>query len=184
MNLDTSLKDEICRYAALNDINKVILFGSRARGTNKERSDVDLAVSGGNPRKLVISPVHKTAISAWTNNGLSRVTLTKEVKEKKLVQAIDVYESDFGKVDLIPSRYLIAQTATDPITGESLNFDLSGVSLLLDPSYLKLAWLRPFTKEKLPKLADATAGVIKGEVTLECRGEQGQAIINGTLSGT
>ncbi len=52
MNLDTSLKDEICRYAALNDINKVILFGSRARDTNKERSDVDLAVSGGNPRRF------------------------------------------------------------------------------------------------------------------------------------
>ncbi len=28
MNLNTSLKDEICRYAALNDIEKVILFGS------------------------------------------------------------------------------------------------------------------------------------------------------------
>ena len=30
------------------DIQKVILFGSRARGDNWERSDIDLAVCGGN----------------------------------------------------------------------------------------------------------------------------------------
>ncbi|MBR6122331.1 nucleotidyltransferase domain-containing protein, partial [Candidatus Saccharibacteria bacterium] len=29
-------------------LDKVILFGSRARGTNRERSDIDLAVSGEN----------------------------------------------------------------------------------------------------------------------------------------
>lgn len=29
-------------------IRKVILFGSRARGTHTERSDIDIAVSGGN----------------------------------------------------------------------------------------------------------------------------------------
>lgn len=30
------------------DIQKVILFGSRARGTHTGRSDIDIAVSGGN----------------------------------------------------------------------------------------------------------------------------------------
>ena len=29
-------------------LDRVILFGSRARGTNRERSDIALAVSGGN----------------------------------------------------------------------------------------------------------------------------------------
>lgn len=29
-------------------IQRVILFGSRARGTHTERSDIDIAVSGGN----------------------------------------------------------------------------------------------------------------------------------------
>ena len=37
----------IRRYAAANGLQKVILFGSRACGTNAPRSDVDLAVSGG-----------------------------------------------------------------------------------------------------------------------------------------
>lgn len=47
-NLDKRVEDDIVRIAKENDIKKVILFGSRARGTNSERSDIDLAVSGGN----------------------------------------------------------------------------------------------------------------------------------------
>ncbi len=38
---------EIVNLAKKNGIKKVILFGSRAKGTNTERSDIDLAVSGG-----------------------------------------------------------------------------------------------------------------------------------------
>lgn len=38
---------EIIQLAKQYDIQKVILFGSRARGDNWERSDIDLAVSGG-----------------------------------------------------------------------------------------------------------------------------------------
>ena len=38
---------DIIRFAGERDVDRVILFGSRARRTNSERSDVDIAVSGG-----------------------------------------------------------------------------------------------------------------------------------------
>lgn len=38
---------EIKQLAKKYDIQKVILFGSRARGDFRERSDIDLAVTGG-----------------------------------------------------------------------------------------------------------------------------------------
>ncbi|MDO4280052.1 MAG: nucleotidyltransferase domain-containing protein [Peptococcaceae bacterium] len=38
---------EICAFARARALEQVILFGSRAKGTHTERSDVDLAVSGG-----------------------------------------------------------------------------------------------------------------------------------------
>ena len=38
---------EIIELAKMFGIHKVILFGSRAKGTFQERSDIDLAVSGG-----------------------------------------------------------------------------------------------------------------------------------------
>lgn len=43
---DVVLKD-ITMFAERNSVDKVILFGSRARETNTERSDIDLAVYGG-----------------------------------------------------------------------------------------------------------------------------------------
>ena len=46
-NLDKKIKDEIIELAKKRDIQKIILFGSRARGDNHERSDIDIAASGG-----------------------------------------------------------------------------------------------------------------------------------------
>ncbi len=38
----------VCCCGKMYGVKKVILFGSRASGDNWERSDVDLAISGGN----------------------------------------------------------------------------------------------------------------------------------------
>jgi predicted nucleotidyltransferase len=51
-NLEKKVEDEIIEIAKKNNIEKVILFGSRARGNNSERSDIDLAVSGGDALKF------------------------------------------------------------------------------------------------------------------------------------
>ena len=48
MNLRDDIKESIIALAKAHDVDKVILFGSRARGDNRERSDIDLAISGGN----------------------------------------------------------------------------------------------------------------------------------------
>ena len=45
--IKTSLLQSINEFAKKYNIQKVVLFGSRARGDHKERSDIDLAVSGG-----------------------------------------------------------------------------------------------------------------------------------------
>ena len=48
VNLKESVISEIKALAIKCGVEKVILFGSRARGDNKERSDIDLAIEGGN----------------------------------------------------------------------------------------------------------------------------------------
>lgn len=40
--------EQIRALAEQYDLQRVVLFGSRARGDYKERSDIDLAVRGGN----------------------------------------------------------------------------------------------------------------------------------------
>lgn len=46
-DLPENIKDEIAEYAEKYGVTKVILFGSRARCTNHERSDIDIAVADG-----------------------------------------------------------------------------------------------------------------------------------------
>lgn len=46
-DLPERLVNEISRFAKESGIRKIILFGSRARGTNTKRSDIDIAVYGG-----------------------------------------------------------------------------------------------------------------------------------------
>ncbi len=47
-SLSKTIKSEIIDLALQCKLDKVILFGSRARGDNHERSDIDLAIQGGN----------------------------------------------------------------------------------------------------------------------------------------
>lgn len=52
---------EICDLARKNNVDKVILFGSRARGDYKTKSDIDLAFSGGNWVKFTLAVDEETS---------------------------------------------------------------------------------------------------------------------------
>ena len=47
-NLSDNIVSEIAAVADRYNIKKIVLFGSRAKGTNSKTSDIDLAVYGGN----------------------------------------------------------------------------------------------------------------------------------------
>jgi len=74
---DRVLKDIISK-AEENRIEKVILFGSRARGTNRERSDIDIAVSGGDFDGFYWS-INETS---WTLLSFDIVELDKGISEE------------------------------------------------------------------------------------------------------
>lgn len=46
-NIPDRIIKELTQFARRYDVCKLILFGSRARGTHTERSDIDIAVYGG-----------------------------------------------------------------------------------------------------------------------------------------
>ena len=46
-NLKIAVSNSIVELAKKYNLSRVILYGSRARGDNHERSDIDLAVEGG-----------------------------------------------------------------------------------------------------------------------------------------
>lgn len=65
MILNTGIKpmviQEICELAQSYNVEKVILFGSRARGDYKRVSDIDLAVSGGNFVRFAVDVDEETS---------------------------------------------------------------------------------------------------------------------------
>ncbi|MBR2036600.1 MAG: nucleotidyltransferase domain-containing protein [Lachnospiraceae bacterium] len=82
--LNTGIKinviKEIKSFAIKHGIQKVILFGSRARGDYKERSDIDLAIVGGNGDLFALD------VDEYTSTLLMYdvVNLDKSVQEELL----------------------------------------------------------------------------------------------------
>lgn len=74
---DRVLKDIISMAKKCN-IQKVILFGSRARGTHKERSDIDIAVSGGDFDEFYWTVNEE----AWTLLMFDIIDLNKRISDE------------------------------------------------------------------------------------------------------
>lgn len=53
--------EEICDIARKYSVKKVILFGSRARGNFKEKSDINLAVKGGDFIRFMLDVNEETS---------------------------------------------------------------------------------------------------------------------------
>ena len=65
MLANTGIKDqvqeEICRFAEKHQLDRVVLFGSRARGDYHRASDIDLAVWGGSIVRFAMDVDEKTS---------------------------------------------------------------------------------------------------------------------------
>lgn len=55
--IKTALIDELIDMAHKYNVDKLILFGSRARGDFKRKSDIDLAFSGGKASEFILSVI-------------------------------------------------------------------------------------------------------------------------------
>ncbi|RMD73093.1 MAG: phage head protein [Cyanobacteria bacterium J149] len=107
--------------------------------------------NGGRPKDVYVNSSQKRKISAFTASSTKNV----DANDKKLVNSVDVYESDFG----VLSIHLDAYMPSDQV-------------LIADKSMFAVAQLRPFTVEDYPSIGSYVAKVIEGELTLECNNEK------------
>lgn len=115
---------------------------------------------GGTPKFVMGSPVNKRLISK-TFTGYA--TKYKSADDKKIVSAIDVYESDFGQVQIVPNRF---QRASD--------------LFILDPDMLTLVTLQPTRQLDLARTGHTDNKLIQTEYTLRIDNEKGIGIIADT----
>jgi len=126
--------------------------------------------SGGSPTMLVVPPNQKIKVSAFSGIAANRVNTPNAgttTKAASIVGAADVYLSDFGMLSVIPERFMTSDYASN--NGEQ--------ALILDPTMLSLATLRPFQSNLLAKDGDSEKHQMLTELTLQVNNEAAHAIV-------
>ncbi len=118
----------------------------------------DCWVSGGNPRLVITDMPHKQIAAAFS--GLATARRESGDKRLTIVAGADIYVSDAGEVQFVPSRFCSARDA-----------------LVIDPDYWAVAELDPMKVIDLAKTGLATRKAIYQEVTLVSRNEAASAAV-------
>ena len=96
INMKYNLPDRILRelsfLAKKYSVTKIILFGSRARGTNTERSDIDIAVYGGDFDHFYWDVKEKTHTLLMFDIVQADAPISDQLKEEIEKDGIVIYE--------------------------------------------------------------------------------------------
>jgi hypothetical protein len=111
---------------------------------------------GGNPDMIMVGPFNKTVISGFTGNA----TRIDRSEDRRIVAAVDVYESDFGTHKIVANRF-------------SRERDCH----VLDTSMWAVAYLRKMQTIDLAKTGDAEKAMVLAEYTLEARNQASSGIV-------
>ena len=91
-NLPDRILRELSSFAQKYSITKIILFGSRARGTNTERSDVDIAVYGGDFDSFYWDVKEKTNSLLMFDIVQADAAISDELKQEIERDGVIIYE--------------------------------------------------------------------------------------------
>lgn len=117
---------------------------------------------GANPNTFIVPPAIKRTISTFNGRSSSQVMVGKT----EVVATVDIIATDFGRLKVMPSRYIPTDT-----------------SLLLDPQYIAVGFFRSFRQFKLAKIGDAETRTILAEYGVEMRNPLAHILFNGVKQG-
>ena len=96
LNMNYNLPDRVLRelsyFAQKYSIEKIILFGSRALGTNAERSDIDIAVYGGDFDHFYWDVKEKVHSLLMFDIVQADVAVSDELKQEIGRDGVTIYE--------------------------------------------------------------------------------------------
>jgi hypothetical protein len=118
--------------------------------------------NGASPSLMVVSSAIKRTISTFAGRATSQVMVGKT----EVVATVDIIATDFGRIKVIPSRWVAAD-----------------VSFILDPDYLAVAFFRNFRQYPLAKVGDAETRMILAEWGVEVRNPMAHVLFNGVKQG-
>jgi len=124
-------------------------------------------VEGGEPKYALCSAINKRLISKSFDGYATKY---KQADDKKLVNSIDIYESDFGQVQIVPDRFL---GNTNLVAGGNAIF-------FIDPDHVKISELQPTRQLELARTGHTQNRLIQCESCVEVGNEAAHAAIYDT----
>tara|TARA_S200002703_G_scaffold58275_1_gene50662 strand:- start:1465 stop:2424 length:960 start_codon:yes stop_codon:yes gene_type:complete len=111
---------------------------------------------GATPSIVLCGSSQKQTISTFTGNA----TRFKEAEDSKLNAAIDVYVSDFGELQIVPSRHIRSRDV-----------------FVLDPSYAEIAYLQTAKQKPLARTGLSERRLISAEWGLQITSEKAHGVV-------
>ena len=112
--------------------------------------------AGAEPSIVVCGSGVKQEISTFTGNA----TKYKDITDKTLSAAIDVYVSDFGELQIVPDRFSRGRDC-----------------LVLDPNYARVAYLKPTSQKPLARTGHSERRLISVEYGLQVDNEAAHGVV-------
>jgi hypothetical protein len=128
---------------------------------------------GGKTDLIVMNGAYKRQFSALTTSNTRNVLAT----DKKLVIGVDVYDSDFGLMPIQLNRWSPVSANTASASANAT--DVTGRIWFLERAKVRLAWFRPLAHRLMGTRGDATAGQVRGELTLEVANQKALGVMKG-----
>ena len=145
-----------------------------------ELSDVDdimqtIYEQGGKATTLMTSPKNKRELSSKAH-GTAQNTVRNLDDSGKIRQSIELFDSDFGSIQIVPNYIMGLDFNTGSgATTNSKDF----TALVYDPSFFKIATLRPLQETEVGQQGDSTIGQIVEECTLAVSSPKSAGMIVG-----
>lgn len=120
--------------------------------------------NGAKMSKMFVAPAMKGFISKTFGGSGQKVTTYRQEQSKTAGVVVEVYQSDFGLVDVIPNRVMAADDLKDKI-------------FVLDPAYASVAWLRRISRKSLAETGDNKKALMVAEMTLKVSNEKAHGMV-------
>lgn len=125
---------------------------------------------GAEPSIIMANGTNKRRISkSFTGNS----TRYKDAIDKQLVAAIDFYDSDFGELTVVPNRFL---PPMDHGAGTPISYSV----LILDPDYIRIAYLDNVQSKPLAETGHSIRELIWCEYGLQVDNEAAHGLVRDT----
>tara|TARA_R110002095_G_scaffold110116_1_gene96374 strand:+ start:9723 stop:10730 length:1008 start_codon:yes stop_codon:yes gene_type:complete len=131
----------------------------------------DIWTEGGNPTLIMVNAGNKRRVStAFAGNA----TRYKDTVDKKVINSIDFYDSDFGELTIVPNRF----QPTNNAGGADNNYNV----FVLDPDYAAISYLDEVQQKPLAETGHSMRTLIWCEYGLQIDNEKAHGVIRDTTN--